>query len=205
MWHDVIYGLLLGYGAAVPIGPMNLEMIRRNLLYGYKTGVSFGLGACCVDTTFMIFLGLGALEILQSPKFLNVIGFCGALVLFWFAYKAWGTKVAEVNMGEHQKIAKPWWQHMAASYMLTMINPFTIIFWSSVSSQAALLVTHDPHAFWVLAPSVLVATLSWVLGLNTVLYFTRDKISIKTMKTFNRIGAVLLAGFGIYGLLRVFL
>ena len=107
MWHDVIYGLLLGYGAAVPIGPMNLEMIRRNLLYGYKTGVSFGLGACCVNTTFMILLGFGALEILQSPRFLNAIGFFGALILFWFAYKAWSAKVSDVNINEHQSSSKP--------------------------------------------------------------------------------------------------
>ncbi len=30
----LLFGLLLGWGAAIPIGPMNLEIIRRNLRYG---------------------------------------------------------------------------------------------------------------------------------------------------------------------------
>jgi L-lysine exporter family protein LysE/ArgO len=189
MWHDILYGMLLGYGAAVPIGPMNLEMTRRNLLYGMKTGISFGLGACCVDTTFMVLLGLGILAILANPHFLKVVGFLGALILFWFAYKAWTAQVKELNLHEYQHSNKPWWRHLLESYILTMLNPFTVIFWSSVSSQAAMLVAENPHAIWI-------------LGLNLVLYLTRERIAPGTMKFLNHLGAVLLIGFGIYGLIN---
>lgn len=201
MWHDIFYGILLGYGAAVPIGPMNLEMIRRNLLYGFKVGFSFGLGACLVDTCYIILLGIGILNILlKTNYFLKTLSICGALILLWFAYKAWTAEVKDLRLHEYQHSTKPWWRHLIDSYVLTMINPFTVIFWSSVSSQAALLVSQAPHAFWILAPSVLLATLSWVVGLNLTLYFTRDKISPRTMKFLNRLGALLLTLFAAYGL-----
>ena len=38
----IFYGcFLLGLGAAAPIGPVNLEIIRRNLQHGFATGFSF--------------------------------------------------------------------------------------------------------------------------------------------------------------------
>jgi len=204
MWHELIFGLLLGYGAAVPIGPMNLELIRRNLLYGFATGLSFGLGACFVDATYMVLLGLGARVILNNPLFLQGVGLCGALILFWFAYKAATSKVENIHLQGHPAKLKPWWRHFLDSYCMTLVNPFTIIFWSSVSSEAALVIAAHPRAFWVLAPSVLLATFSWVLGLNTVLHCTRHKISPATMRIFNLLGAILLASFAAFGLYRIF-
>lgn len=204
MWHDILYGMLLGYGAAVPIGPMNLEMVRRNLLYGSKIGISFGLGACCVDTTFIILLGVGVLTFFTNAEFLKIVGILGAIILLWFAYQAWKAPVQELNLQAYQHTNKPWWRHLVESYILTMLNPFTIIFWSSVSTQAALVVAKSPHSFWIIAPSVLIATISWVLGLNFALYITRERISAKTMKFLNHLGAILLIGFAAYGLIHAF-
>ena len=200
----VFFGLLLGYGAAVPIGPMNLELIRRNLLYGYKVGVSFGCGACCVDATYIVLLGQGALLILANPLVLKGVAFFGALILFWFAYKAYTCQVTDIHLQQQTSVVKPCWRHFLDSYVLTFINPFTIIFWSSVSSEAVLLMTQNHHAFWVLAFSVFGAAFSWILGLNTLLHFTRHKISVAGMKRFNKLGALLLTGFALFGLIKVF-
>lgn len=206
MIHIILYGLLLGYGAAVPIGPMNLELIRRNLSFGPKVGLCFGLGACLVDTTYIILIGLGALLVLRNPIVLNIVGVLGAIVLFWFgvqALKAKSSEKDEYQLAKNKK--KAYWQHTRDSYILTMLNPFTIIFWSSVSSQAALIIAGRPHAYWLLAASVLIATVSWIIGLNTVLALTRHKISGKTLRAFNIFGGCLLIGFALYGLAHVFL
>lgn len=204
MLHDIVYGLLLGYGAAVPIGPMNLELIRRNLALGTKAGLSFGLGACLVDFTFIILVGLGALVILQNIWVMRIIGFIGAMILFWFGYKALASQPAS-NQEKGRVIHKKLWQHTLDSYILTLVNPFTIVFWSSVSSQTAIMMNASPYAFWWIGPSVLVATISWIGGLNLVLAYTRHKISAKVMRGFNVAGGLILIGFGGYGLWHVFL
>lgn len=203
MFHDILYGLLLGYGAAVPIGPMNLEIIRRNLSLGTKAGIAFGLGSCLVDFTFIVLVGFGALVILQNKIVLKVIGFLGALILFWFGYKALKAD-SGVAKEVGQTLQKPYHRHTLDSYVLTLFNPFTIIFWSSVSSQTAFLMQQNKHAFWWIAPAVLLATLSWVMGLNLVLSFTRHKISARVMQLFNVVGGLILIGFGGYGLWHVF-
>lgn len=204
MFHDILYGLLLGYGAAVPIGPMNLEIIRRNLSLGTKAGLFFGFGVCLADFTFIVLMGLGALIILESPIVMKIVGVFGAFIFFWFGYKALKSKPS-VKDEEGRMLQKAYYHHTLDSYLLTLVSPFTIIFWSSLSSQIALLMASSPHAFWWIAPSVLVATVSWAVGLNLVLAFTRHKISAKVMRGFNIVGGLILIGFGGFGLWHVFL
>lgn len=204
MWHDVLYGLFLGYGAAVPIGPMNLELIRRNLNLGTKAGLAFGLGACLVDFTMIVLVGVGAMVLLEDQAILRVVGVIGALILFWFGCQALCSRPStKAEAGNSLK--KSYLRHIGDSYVLTLLNPYTLIFWSSVGSQAALLMSKSAYAFWWIAPSVLVATISWVVGLNTVLKFTRHKISARVMRGFNIVGGLILIGFGGYGLWHVFL
>ena len=88
MLHQFIFGLLLGLGAAIPLGPMNLEIIRRNLRFGSVYGIALGLGACSADVTYLVLLSLGALSILTHPLILQVIGVIGSSILLWFGYSA---------------------------------------------------------------------------------------------------------------------
>ena len=57
MYHVVItllIGIAIGLSAAAPIGPVNFEIIRRNLTLGLKAGIGFGLGACTADLCYLI-------------------------------------------------------------------------------------------------------------------------------------------------------
>ncbi len=45
--HFLIFGLLLGLGAAIPIGPVNLEIIRRNLKDGTTLWNHVGIWSLC--------------------------------------------------------------------------------------------------------------------------------------------------------------
>ena len=72
--HLFILGLILGWGAAIPIGPINLEIIRRHLSFGMIFGIAYGLGACIADLCYLILLMSGALILLQHPLVLKIIG-----------------------------------------------------------------------------------------------------------------------------------
>lgn len=109
MFHEIIFGLLLGWGAAIPIGPINLEVIRRNLQFGSRFGISFGLGACSADMTYFILLLAGALVLLQHELVLRIIGIIGALILLWFGISAIRLKSASTDREniKKKKIQKP--------------------------------------------------------------------------------------------------
>jgi len=209
MWHYLFYGLLLGWGAAVPIGPLNLEMIRRNLRYGTDTGIALGIGASAADFTYLILLLLGAFTILRHEIALKIIGVVGALVLAWFGINALRKPVLQDTQvvttdkeSRHRHLLK----HGLQGYVMTMLNPFTILFWSSISVQVAALTYHlSERALYFVAAGVIIGTLSWVLTCNSILHFTRHRFSPRLVHYLNMAGGIILLGFAVYGILRAFL
>ncbi|MAZ40003.1 MAG: hypothetical protein CMF49_07760 [Legionellales bacterium] len=198
--HLFFYGLMLGLGAAVPIGPINLEMMRRNLKYGTASGIFLGLGACSADVTYVILLCAGALVLLTHPFILNTIGVLGALLLFWFGYQAFFLSAKlEKNLAPKKSLP----QSIMEGFLLTFVNPYTILFWMSVSAQL-LLVTHGKNlAVLIAAVGVIIGTLSWVIFYNVILKFTRHKLSQNVIQLLNRLGGIVLWGFAFYGLYHV--
>lgn len=65
-------GLVLGIGAAVPPGPVNLEIARRTVGGGFVAGASVGLGAVTVDVGFALLLWVGVLGLLQAVPGIRV-------------------------------------------------------------------------------------------------------------------------------------
>lgn len=199
----LLFGLLLGWGAAIPIGPMNLEIIRRNLRYGTAYGVALGVGACSADVTYIILVALGALTILHYVAVMKIVGVIGSLILAWFGYLALKLKSNELNNNSNKPLSSkiyPIWRHTIDGYILTLINPYTILFWSSISTQIALMSQGTHFAIVYASAGVLIATLSWIISLNTVLNFTKHRLSPKTMHLFNYFGGFLLLAFAAFGL-----
>ena len=77
-----VSGLLLGVGAAVPPGPVNLEIARRATRGGMLAGAAVGLGAVSVDVVLAVLLSLGVLTLVDATPWLRVpISVAGVLLL----------------------------------------------------------------------------------------------------------------------------
>lgn len=201
MWHPLFLGLLLGWGAAIPIGPMNLEIIRRNLRYGALTGFSMGLGACIADVTYLILLSVGAFAILRHPLILNIVSILGALLLLYFALAIFKQKPSpREEIASPPKKAYYGW-HIMQGYFLTLVNPYTILFWASVSAQVAVMSKGSHVAAIAMGVGVTLSTVSWISALNIAIHKVRHKLSTKTIHVLNYVGATLLlifAGMSFY-------
>ena len=204
MLKHIIMGLILGWGAAIPLGPLNIEIIRRNLRYGFSQGFALGLGACSVDITYLIIISYGMILILTHTLILKIVSVVGALVLGWFGIQALRMKSEDGNtLNQNNKDLKQnLLTHYIQGYILTFVNPYTILFWSSISSQVVLYNRHEPHALLWTGLGVLVGTVSWATSLNVVIHVIRHKISAKIMHRLNIIGGIILLGFAVYGLIH---
>lgn len=200
MFEILGMGILLGWGAAIPIGPINLEVIRRNLQFGTRFGVSFGYGACAADMFFLALLSYGALLFLSYPLVIKTIGVVGAVILVYFAYCAFTQKGFEKDKIVSEKDAYLY-KSFLSGLVLTLFNPFTILFWGSISAQVVSLSQSHPNAIIWVAIGVLLGTVSWITSLNLFVHFTKHKISDRVIQIMNKTGGVILlgfAGFSIY-------
>lgn len=201
MFHLIILGLLLGWGAAIPIGPVNLEVIRRHLRFGFSSGFLFGLGACSADILYLILLLTGLLIILNQGFWLFGLGIVGAFILAWYGYKAVTLKPLDTfSVDEDRNIyslPKEW----AQGLLMTLLNPYTVLFWVSVSAELAhLSMEHRVSSGVLVGIGVLLGTVSWCFFFNLILSLTRDHLSNKVKHRLNIGGGIILLGFAAFSL-----
>jgi len=195
--HLLITGIFLGWGAAIPIGPMNLEIMRRNLRYGFLVGLFFGLGACLADISYLALISLGLLNFLNQPLVLKFVGLIGASILLWFGFKAFRMPVGAM---QEKKTSLSLLPNLIEGLSLTLLNPFTILFWASISTQLPLLAS-TPWQLMIVGGGLTIGTVSWVLVLNAVLHFIRYRINDKLLRYLNYAGGIIVIGFAIFGII----
>ena len=199
--HLFLYGILMGWGAAIPIGPINIEIMRRNLQWGTPRGLVFGMGACLADVTYLALFGFGASTLLQHPEVLREIGIAGSLILGWF-----GVMALRMKPSHHTRQAKPrsFLLDTSAGYLMTLLNPYNVLFWSSLIAQVALISQSESYGLVQAGGGVLFGALSWVVFINLLLHFTRHRIPQGVTKYLNIVGGIILIAFGVFGLIRAF-
>ncbi len=195
MFSTLLQGLLLGYGAAIPLGPINI-LIANYALHSYKKAFIMGLGAMSADITYLLLLTFGILKILEGTVFISLITFFGALFLLYLAIKTFQSR--------HQKMHKehlhqePAWKIYIKGYSLTLLNPYTVGFWLSIST----LQSDEKYAF-ILILGLILAIVSWIALMPWMIYKRKDLFSPQTITILSEISAIILAGFGIMLLIRL--
>lgn len=195
-----LLGVLLGLGAAVPVGPVNIEMLNRHIHSNALAGGFFGLGACTVDVFYLGLLWLGLLSILNYPFFLAILGTIGAFVLFYFAYHALKNELVR----KEQLVKRPtrgYFRHWFDGALMTLTNPYTIVFWSSVGSQVGVIKQAD-NQLLAIGLGLLAGTVTWVVVFNGVLSIYRHRFTLAIQRMLNNLGGGLLFMLGVLGLYR---
>ncbi len=186
--ESFIQGLLLGFGAAVPVGPVNI-LIMSYSLKRYALGVGVGLGAMSVDIFYMLLMSFGLLKFLTQPLFLNLLSIFGFLFLLYIAYLTYKSAdllvAKELNLKENS-----FWSCYTKGVLLNLVNPYIIGFWISVSSFVA----SSSNALMSLSGLIISIGL-WILGLPLVVSKSKRFISQTTAKIFAYASALLMVVF----------
>src|SRR5687768_15945486 len=128
-------GILLGVGAAAPIGPVNVEIARRTLRHGFAAGFALGGGAVSVDVLFAVLSSQGLKRVLDRPAVATGFAVCGAVLLlmlaalcFRGAWRAMKTDPLDRNVADVQPRASLRGAYLTA-VLLTLLVHLTLAFW----------------------------------------------------------------------------
>jgi L-lysine exporter family protein LysE/ArgO len=185
-------GFLLGLGAAVPLGPINI-LIMNEAIKRYKSAVAIGLGAMSADLLYLVLISLGLMAFVKEGVFLDALSLFSSLFLIYLSYMIFKnkdknpSKTTETTKNKKLKI------QYVKGFILTLLNPYTVGFWLSVSGYVA---TKDLD-FRTTIFGMLSAILLWVILMPLFVHKTRHKISQKVSKWFSIVSALILAVFGI--------
>ncbi|MDQ8040088.1 MAG: LysE family transporter [Cellulomonas sp.] len=199
--HFIISGILLGLGAAIPIGPVNLEIARRNLQLGFSYGIFTGIGAVAADLLYLCILSVGALQLLQHSTVLYWINLLGSAILAWFGIHA--LRASKLIHPSTKLKRKPLKYYCITGFIMTLINPYTILFWASVSARAAAITQQHSGAAMLSGTGVIIGTLSWIIFFNSVLHWSRHYLSSNVKRILNIAGGIILLSFAVLGFLKI--
>ena len=192
MFTSFIEGFLLGMGAAIPLGPINI-LIMNNALKNYKSAVLIGFGAMSADLLYLTLILIGVATVFDLPFIINTLGVLGSIFLIYLAYLIF--KNRNKPLQENKELSNP--KNLITFYLqgfaLTFINPYTVAFWVSIAGYTTLK-NLEP---FITILGMMCAIFLWITLMPYFVNSSKHKIPQKAAYYFNLFSSILLFGFGL--------
>ena len=126
----LLRGILLGLSITAPIGPTNVEVIRRGAQQGWKSARAFCLGVIVALVIYLLLVVLGLSFLTESELFNIVLTTLGVLVLAYLSYNALkdfftGREIEFEEVGSGKG-------HFVPGIVLTISNPAILLLWTGI-------------------------------------------------------------------------
>jgi arginine exporter protein ArgO len=180
IFESLVGGLLAGYGIAIPVGAIAILIVGTGMRCGFLCGASAGAGAATADLLYAtVAVTVGAAVARWLEPWSSPIRVGSALVLV--AIAAWG--LAGVRRGVQPASTETVVSRgeLATTYArfvgLTVINPLTVVYFTSMVLGNSMGRPHGMGAALVFAVGAFTASLSWQLLLAGLGAFGRKGLS----------------------------
>ena len=192
----VVYGATVGIILAAPIGPINIEIVRRGLRDGFMHSWLLGLGALSADTIYALLIVSGFARFAENEQLRVVLFFAGAAMMAYIGFGSLRSAFGEVDM-QSSGLEIPRSRTYAAGFMLALLSPFGIVYWLTVGGGLAAEAVNrfGDGAAPVLVIGVMLGIFLWVTTLSTVAQVSRRFVTGPAIRWITGISGVLLFGF----------
>jgi len=200
MLVSFIEGVLLGVGAAVPLGPINI-LIMNTALRNYASAVAIGFGALSADVLYLSLILLGVASILDHPVILRTLGLLGSLFLFYLTYLVFQGRHKTLDTSVQVHNSKTFLKYYIQGFILTFINPYTVAFWLSIAAYTA---NKELDTTFTIV-GLLCAILLWITVMPYAVHLSKHKISQKVSYALSLFSSLLLFFFAFSLLINMLL
>ncbi len=197
----IAQGMGVGVALAAPVGPINIEIVRRGLLGGFWSGWTVGLGAVSADTIYCALVVAGLVRVADSDAVRAPLFLAGAVVLCYLGIQGFRRALDDRTMTAGVPSRR---RGFLAGFMLAAASPMGIIYWLSIG--AALVARAVEQAGRdgapVLVSGVFVGILCWVTFLSSLTQGGRRFLSAEKLRWATAVAGIVLFGFGVSFLIQ---
>jgi threonine/homoserine/homoserine lactone efflux protein len=135
----LLAGVVVGFVVCIPIGPVNLTVIRYALRKGFLPAFLVGLGAASADTIYATALMAGHTALLEIPIVRNVMRVLALVVIVGIGIRSllFKEERAEARDEALAEQVDERWHHPRAyilGFILTISNLMLIVLWATLSA-----------------------------------------------------------------------
>jgi threonine/homoserine/homoserine lactone efflux protein len=202
----LLKGLIVGFLASIPLGPVGVLCIQRTINKGRVSGLISGMGASTVDSFFALVAALGLTYIInfieEQHFYIQLIG--GGVLVFL------GAKIFNTNpvkqIRRHRRKKNKLIEDYFSVLFLTISNPLAVFLFVAAFAGIGLVTAKDSSlkSSLIIAGVFAGATLWWVL-LTFLVDLFRKRFRLKQLWWINKIAGIIIMIFGIAAILSVFI
>jgi len=187
-----LLGIAVGALYCAPVGPVNLEIVRRGLTIGFLAAFLVALGSVIGDSFWAAVGILGSGLLMESLPLRVAIGFTGVLILLFLSWSAF--RASAQNPDYHLSDPPRKRVGFAVGVALSMANPFAVFFWLWLAASGAMASvgvdrSHHIARVWFFTGLVAGAIL-YGLALSGIVAWSRRFMSAQMLRKIN-IGAAI--------------
>ncbi|ASB50913.1 LysE family translocator [Alkalitalea saponilacus] len=186
--NPVIDGMIVGFSASVPLGPIGVLCIQRTLQRGRLSGFVSGLGAAVSDTIYAIIAGFSLSFIVAFiEEHVIWMQLIGATVLIILGVHIFRSNPA-VQLRRQRRRKSSYLQDFFSTMLLTISNPLALFLF--LAFFAGLRVVDPAMGLagqLTLVGGVLIGASSWWLLLTTIVGFFQAAVNLRRLFWINKI------------------
>jgi threonine/homoserine/homoserine lactone efflux protein len=187
-------GLIIGFGMAVPIGPIGLMAIRKTLAEGHSRGMIIGFGAATADSLYgsIAAFGLTFISDMITGQHFWVTLLGGGLLLF-LGIRTFRAKRKDPSVPYDDKGLLG---SYISAFLLALTNPMTIFAFVAVFAAFGLGHRLGIISACILVIGVFIGSTLWFVTLGYVATLFKKKLDAGGLRWVNRIsgGLIILSG-----------
>jgi L-lysine exporter family protein LysE/ArgO len=205
----LIQAVGLGLGAAVPIGPVNVEIARRTLRHGLRAGFLLGCGAVTIDVSYAVVVSLLMKPVLVRPTLELTLSLAGGSLLIFLAVQCFrGARTEWKKRLEPIPATAPTngHTHYLTGLAMTALNPMTLAVWFVAVPGFVVQITSNPaRDLPIVCLGVFAGAFGWVCFFSGLMTLVRKLGNRSWFAVADTIGGLMLLAFGLIAILRAIL
>jgi threonine/homoserine/homoserine lactone efflux protein len=202
----LLQGIILGLSITAPIGPTNIELIRRGTKEGPRAAIAFWLGVMVALVLYLLFVVFG-LSFLTGSRIFNILlTACGVIVLAYLSYNSIKDffSLRETELEEKPSGNK----HFVPGIILTISNPAVLLLWTGIMGANLAASRASVGQGLLLSLGIMIGVAVFFVALTILIHYGRKFLQRRFLKYVSLVAGIVLLVFCVkfaYNLLNQFL
>jgi threonine/homoserine/homoserine lactone efflux protein len=202
--HYVVLGLSL----AAPIGPMNLEVIKRGITSGFLQAWYVGLGGLSGDIMILIGIFFGLHQVIELTYVQIVMYVIGIFMLGYLGISSMKIAFSKVpHLDRSEGLTSQGKNAYLTGFLIAIANPLSLLFWFGVfgTSLKVLMEVNSTIISLVCSFGIIVGLFLWNLNLCFTSHFSKKIMSERFMRGITLLAGIFLFGYAVNFVYHLFL
>jgi threonine/homoserine/homoserine lactone efflux protein len=189
----IIRGLILGLSITAPIGPTNVEVIRRGTREGWRAAAVFCLGALVALALYLLLATFGLSFLSESAVLSTLLTASGVVVLAFLSYNSLRDFFAgaEIDLDEGGRSGR----HFMPGVVLTISNPAILLIWTGIMGADLAATGASVGQGLLLSLGILIGAAVFFTILTLVIHYARKLLRQRYLRVVSLIAGVVLLFF----------